>query len=336
VSYIQIYYLLTCTEVPYIPGHLHSLTIFRDNVLNTGRGAHGECSLFDSPKFQYNYIRKQGQQYHFPNQNNFFKKTTLFNAKYFVYKTRSNSVWTSSLIAFSEVAMVFDTNELVYGAAIKNKNNSGKTIPMTMRSGERISMQLSSSISLPSSALWKPSLPPLVTDPKQADKLVLDTIVTDPTVLDALRALDARNIDYCVANSVALFAKELTADAVRAIYTPLIKSRDGVEFVRLRIPLVDGFAKTTAVIIVDREEAGVVAWRPGTTDDIDRGSKFIAVVDSYGMYLIGPNNIGMTLSLTNIMVWPGPKGASANGVGRFELDVTFVESSTSSMETCDE
>lgn len=223
--------------------------------------------------------------------------------------------------------MVFDVSEIVYGVAMKNKNNSGRTIPMTIRCGERIAMQLSSSIAVPSSAMWKPSLPPLVTDPKAAEKLVLDAIVTDPTVLDTLRALDARNIDYCVANSVAIFTKELTADAVRAMYTPIVKTRDGVEFVRLRIPLSAGLADKTAVIIVDREEAGVIAWRPGTTDDIERGSKFVAVVDSYGMYIIG-NGVGMTLSLTNIMVWPGAKGASAVGVGRFALDVSFVESSS--------
>lgn len=231
--------------------------------------------------------------------------------------------------------MVLDVSEIAYGAVIKNKNNSGKTIPMTIRSGERISMQLSSSISMPSSALWKPSLPPQVTDASQADKLTLDTIITDPSVLEALRALDARNIEHCVINSVALFAKELTADAVRAIYTPLVKTRDGVEFVRLRIPLANGVASSTAVMVVDREEAGVVAWRPGTTDEIDRGSKYIAVVDSYGMYLIGPTNIGMTLSLTNILVWPGGKGASASGVGRFNLGVSFVQSPAFN-EACDE
>ena len=223
--------------------------------------------------------------------------------------------------------MVLNPSDIVYGDAIKNKNNSGRTIPMTMSGGDRVSMQLSSCIAFPSTAMWKPSLPPDVKDPMLADKYVLDAIVTDPTVLENLRAIDARNVEYCVVNSATLFSQELTADAVRAaIYTPLVRTRDGVEFVRLRIPLTQGMADKTAVIVVDNEEAGVITWSPGTIDNIERGSKFVAVVDSYGMYIIGAKNIGMTLSLTNIMVWPGTKGASANGVGRFELGgVSFVE-----------
>jgi len=221
--------------------------------------------------------------------------------------------------------MVLNISEIAYGEVIKNKNNSGRTIPMSMTCGERISLQLSSSVAFTSTAMWKPSLPPSVDDPMLADKYTLDAVITDPIVMDNLRALDARNVEYCVVNSAALFSQELTADAVRAIYTPLIKVRDGVEFVRLRIPLSRGIPEKTAVIVVDHEEAGVIAWRPGTLGDIERGSKFVAVVDSYGMYIVGPKNIGMTLSLTNVMVWPGSKGNSPNGIGRFELDVSFVE-----------
>lgn len=223
--------------------------------------------------------------------------------------------------------MNFDPSSIVYGAAAKNKNNSSKTIPMTVRVGERISMQLSSSVSLPCTAMWKPSLPPQVENAKDADKKTLDAIISDPNVLDTLRSLDAHNISYCVANSASLFSQELTSDAVRVGYTPIVKTRDGVDFVRLRIPLEGGEPHKTAIIVVDREENGVIHWHPGTIDDIERGSKFIAVAESYGMYIISAKNFGMTLSVTNIMVWPGAKSGTAHGVGCFELGVTFVETS---------
>jgi len=223
--------------------------------------------------------------------------------------------------------MVFDASAVVYGESIKNRNNSGRTIPMSMAGGERISLQLSSSLDLLSNAMWKPSLPPDVKDPMLAEKYVLDAVITDPAVIQTIRALDQRNLDYCVVNSAALFGQELTADALRAIYMPIIKTRDGVEFVRLRIPLANGLADKTAVIVVDSDEGGVIAWHTGTVEkDIDRGSKFVAVVEAYGMYLIRPNNVGMTLTLTNIMVWPGSAGAAATGVGRFQFEgVRFTE-----------
>jgi hypothetical protein len=222
--------------------------------------------------------------------------------------------------------MVFDASAVVYSDSIKNKNNSGRTIPMNMPGGERISLQLSSSIHQPSCAMWAPSLPPNTTDPLLADKYVLDAIVSDEKVIDSLRDLDKRNVDYCVMNSPALFNQELTADAVRAIYAPLVKTRDGVDFVRLRIPLNKGEADKTSVIVVDSEEDGIIKWHPGNISDIARGSKFVAVTEAYGMYLIRPNNIGMTLTLTNIMVWPGSDGGAATAVSRFQLgDIRFSE-----------
>lgn len=140
----------------------------------------------------------------------------------------------------------------------------------------------------------------------------LDLSIESDDMVAFLRALDERNLQAAVDNSMAWFKREIDKPVLRDRFRPLVKDPppSHPEYrptVRTKL-VVDAERGNTDIFLVTKEDTSgpvprIVNYERVSMNEIARGSKVIAIVESNGCW-IGANQFGMSLTLTSLLVWP--------------------------------
>lgn len=140
----------------------------------------------------------------------------------------------------------------------------------------------------------------------------LDLSIDSDELLAFLRQLDERNLQAASDHSVDWFKKPMEKAVLRDRFKQCVREPAKAEYrptVRTKI-VVDAERNNTQIFVVTKETpafgdqpARMEEYVPGTMQDITKGSKVIAIVETNGLWM-GANQFGMSLNVTHLLVWP--------------------------------
>lgn len=189
----------------------------------------------------------------------------------------------------------FDTNLLHWhGVNTKGKH---KVVDLSFNRDSlswdnRLALQLCTDEN-PLVAKWNVS-PPREED-EDKTKYMLD-IQCDDVLLEKLEQLDHFILDYAFNHSREMFKKDLKEDQIRDKYTPLVKRKDGIPSVHVKVRSSD--ADRPAEIC--KIDPTWTHYTTGSLEDLTKGSKVVPIVRTMGLWV--SENFGMSLQVDKILV----------------------------------
>jgi len=134
----------------------------------------------------------------------------------------------------------------------------------------------------------------------------LEVAISSEQLREWARSIDEQNINWIVANSVALFKKEMRRETLENNYRTLLTSPANVAYdplLRLKINK-EGFGATNVMVVVQEGTAETpLKWKHGSLADIERNSEVIPIVEISGLWFVS-KSCGMTLLATDLLVFP--------------------------------
>lgn len=148
--------------------------------------------------------------------------------------------------------------------------------------------------------------------PGQEDKRrSLELSIESESLITFLKALDERNIEAAVENSVEWFKKPLDRNTVENMYTPLVRTptSDKADMgykptVRTKIKIAEQYNSNIWIVIA--KDGNDMTCERGVHQDIGKGSKCMAIVETSGLWFAS-KQFGMSLAVNDIMIWPSEK-----------------------------
>ena len=134
----------------------------------------------------------------------------------------------------------------------------------------------------------------------------LEVAISSEQLREWARSIDEQNINWIVANSVALFKKEMRRETLENNYRTLLTSPANAAYdplLRLKINK-EGFGATNVMVVVQEGTAETpLKWKHGSLADIERNSEVIPIVEISGLWFVS-KSCGMTLLATDLLVFP--------------------------------
>lgn len=208
-------------------------------------------------------------------------------------------------------------SEWTYDEPKKNSYNSYNV--NVHHAGNRIQFQLANDVGDALKMLWGLSTPLQGQEANSRRSLDLEVHVVGTESL--LRSIDENNVRVAVENTVKWFnpKKELSADQIRDNYVPLLKPpyKEGARpttRIKVKVPRPDDTdtSNCTNVFVVTKQTESTLYVRKGSTDDLAKNAKCIAVVDVQGLWFMR-QQFGMNLVASDILVFPGAQPMGVQG-----------------------
>ena len=225
-----------------------------------------------------------------------------------------------------------ECSALEYKSVTTNKSG-GKVVQVSTKPGshewkDRMRFQMSEDQTQNlQTAVWGLSTPMPGQD---ASRRTLELTVDSPALLSFLQKLDARNVSEASERCMEWFKKSIEPDALSGMYVALLRQPskpDAPHTVRVKVKC--GGAYPTNIFVVKSEENGEIQYTKGTHDDLTRGVKVMAMVETGGLWFMS-RQFGMSLTATELLVWPTTKRPT--GIDAFTFAGDSVRTRESQME----
>lgn len=221
-------------------------------------------------------------------------------------------------------------NDIVYREPQLNKNGS-RTVSVSLE-GSRLCFQTAPNQEQDLQvATWglSPPMPGAAPEAKRNLQLTIESEELE----SFLRGLDEKNQQVAADNSAEWFKKSLDRDAIAQMYVPLVKpGKDGGKpMVTMKVKVSD--PATKVYVVHSGGGDSNLKYSEGVPDDITRGSKILAMVDTTGLWFM-PRQFGMAFTVKEMFVWKhqsskrGPEAFSLSAntkVMRVEAQPSHVE-----------
>ena len=216
--------------------------------------------------------------------------------------------------------------------------SGGKTVNVSTVAGSndwnhRLRFQLSVDTNDLQTAIYGLSTPmPGQTDDRRR---TLELSIDSAELLGFLNTLDQKNIDMATVQSEHWFKKTMDRSTIENMYNSVVRKPSSAEYkptVRTKVKIADE-RNNTNVWVVASEEGGEMTYARGTYHQIGKGCKCMVIVETSGLWFAS-KQFGMSLVVTDIMVWPNKKSFFTGIKGRevapeplFQSDVMDTEPS---------
>jgi len=130
----------------------------------------------------------------------------------------------------------------------------------------------------------------------------LDLTLDDPGVVEKLIEFDNYILDYATENSKTLFKKELTRLQVEAKYKSLLKQKEGVNSVSVKVKC-NPVDKPTPIKVLDSIKS---VGSTGDFTSLTPGCKVVPVVRMLSLWFM-TDTFGLSLQADKLLVIPGKK-----------------------------
>lgn len=192
------------------------------------------------------------------------------------------------------------------------------TVPGSSDYNDRLRFQMSEdeTASGLQTAVWGLATPLGAND---TSRRTLELTINNSTSLETLlNALDSKNISIATERSPEWFRKEIDIEAIRSMYVPLVKppaKPDACSTVKVKVKCESEQYPTNIFVVHGVDENGQLTYSTGTTDDLTRNAKCLVIVETVGLWFM-QRQFGMSLTATEIMVWPVKK---TRGIDAFKM-----------------
>lgn len=192
---------------------------------------------------------------------------------------------------------------LEYKNPVKNKMGGTvvyvSTVPGKSDFNTRLRFQMSCDACDTQEAVWDVSAPP-----ENPTKKTLELTIT-PQLQSFLEKLDKRNEDEAVQNCGQWFpkVKQASEPVIRGMYKTILKQESGRDDYTVKVKIRSGEAYPTKIWRVTDEKEGKIQTAAGSEDLLKKGSKIMVIVDTPGLWFM-TNQYGMSLTATDVIVWP--------------------------------
>ena len=200
-------------------------------------------------------------------------------------------------------------------STVKGSNEWQDRIKFQMSENESTNLQ---------TAVWGLSIP---LQGQDATRRTLELTIESSELETFLNNLDENNIMKAVENAPNWFKKSVDESSVRQMYVKMVKEPGKVgqnSTVRVKVNCGE---YPTKIYVVTGEKDGNLIVENGCPDDLQRNVKCLVMVQTVGLWFMS-RQFGMSLSATEIMVWPNKR---PTGIDAFTLSnsVKFQKSSES-------
>lgn len=236
------------------------------------------------------------------------------------------------MVVFTDV----DLEALVFGPMNTN-NQGGKIVYINV---EANSVKTNLNIQLCSKDLSDLQVAPFgISAPKDEAQTPGNKRTMDLTVNDEQKAfienLENKILDIATERSVEWFGKECSRESVAAMFTSLLQrpNLEGQPWrVRTKVKMVcedddsDRNPKrrkiipTNIAVVVSGSEDSSISYRKCTVDEVTKNSKCLAKVDLTSVYFINKRQFGISLNVSDVLVWP-----CVTTKDSFEIDFDLVQ-----------
>jgi hypothetical protein len=212
-----------------------------------------------------------------------------------------------------------DLDSLEYKQPLSQKHGAKvvyvSTVPNSTDWKDRMRFQMSEDAQTNlQSAVWGLSTP---LQGQDQSRRTLELTVESPSLFDFLKKLDEKNIESAFKYSETWFKKQLDKTQLEQMYVRVLKERTKEEYkdtVRVKVKCQD--YPTNIWLVDDIDENGKIKYSPGGPDDLTKGVKLLALVETSGLWFMS-RQFGMSLTATDLLVWPNkrPSGINAFNLG---------------------
>tara|TARA_B110000008_G_scaffold273776_1_gene308570 strand:- start:1590 stop:2330 length:741 start_codon:yes stop_codon:yes gene_type:complete len=209
-------------------------------------------------------------------------------------------------------------NELEYKDPQSNRNG-GKvvhvsTVPGSSEWRDRLRFQMSEDQKTNlQTAVWGLSTPLAGQD---TSRRTLELTIESEQLHNFLQNMDNHNKSTAQQKSPLWFKKEVDASAIEQMYVSLIKQPskpDQKATVRVKVKCGE---YPTNIYVVDNDSTEEnLSYHKGKPEDLARGVKCMVMVETVGLWFMS-RQFGMSLTASEIMVWPAKK---TTGINAFTL-----------------
>lgn len=234
-----------------------------------------------------------------------------------------------------------DLEKLDYKAPQANtrggKNLHVSTVPGSSDWADHIRFQMSEDNTQHlQSVVWGLDQPP---PPGQQDgRRTLELTVESPALLTFLENLDSKNVETAVAQTTEWFRKTLEPAAIKSKYVPLLKppqKADARSTVKVKVKGSDEKKPTNVYVVQETGNVNEIRHCQGSMDDVTRNSKCVVIVETNGLWFM-PLQFGMSLTATDILVWPNRQRKVTTGIDAFTFGTdTVLQSVTEEQKPSD-
>ena len=192
------------------------------------------------------------------------------------------------------------------------------TVPGSTQPEDRICFQMSRSAQKEhlQSCVWDLAKP--MEDASNPTRRSLELSVEDPDLAEYLKALDRRNVEEATVHSEVWFKKKMDPNVIESNYQSIFRERVQENYsdsVRIKVNTEDAPDPTDIQVVVHQSGEGEITCRPGSSEDLVKGARVMALVHSSGIW-ISRYNFGMSLIAKCLLVWPVRR---CNGIQAFNL-----------------
>lgn len=136
----------------------------------------------------------------------------------------------------------------------------------------------------------------------------LELSVDNPELLTFLTELDNKNIDVATSNSESWFKKSMDRHTVENMYHSVLRMPSSADYkptVRTKVKIAER-TNTNVWVVMSGEDKEELQYARGTSADITKGCRCMVIVETSGLWFAS-KQFGMSLVVTDIMVWPTPR-----------------------------
>lgn len=207
-----------------------------------------------------------------------------------------------------------DINALEYKQPTNNRSG-GKvvnvsTVPGSVDWKDRLRFQMSEDDKQNlQTAVWGLGTP---LPGQDTSRRTLELSIESPELLTFLEQLDEKNLETAVTQSPEWFRKTLDASAVKQMYNSLVKESskpDTKPTVRVKVKC--GDYPTNIYVVHDTDASGNLTYVKGGPEDLVRNVKCLVMVETGGLWFMS-RQFGMSLTATEILVWPNRRNTGIN------------------------
>lgn len=177
---------------------------------------------------------------------------------------------------------------------------------------DRLRFQLNKDTNILATATWGLSK---ILPGQDASKRMLELTIEDEETFNTLTKLDNMNIQVAVDNSETWFKKKLDVQTIKDMYVPIVKPRAKIEFkdsVKVKVKCEE---LPTEIWVVQEEIDNVIKYTVGTLEDLSKGTKILAIVETSGLWFMS-RQFGMSFTAKQLLVWPNK---ITTGINAFTL-----------------
>lgn len=195
-----------------------------------------------------------------------------------------------------------------------NNKNGGKvvyvsTVPGSSEWKDRMRFQMSENQNTNrQTAVWGLSVP---LQGQDTSRRTLELTIESPDLLKFLTDLDEHNINTAHKMSETWFKKSLDIDQIKNMYVSLVKppSKEGSKpTVRVKVKCQD---YPTNVFSVKDDKDGVFHYVKSNHEELTKNSKCMVMCETVGLWFMS-RQFGMSLTATDIVVWPNKRPTGIN------------------------